>query len=67
MRLCEWIDSWMVSNKLKLDGDKTELLIINAHHRPCPHIDHIDVSKFKIQPSETVCNNDVIIDRHMQS
>ena len=48
------IDSWMVSDKLKLNGDKTELLIINARHRPCPPIDHTDVSNFKIQPSETV-------------
>ena len=59
------IDSWMVSNKLKLNGDKTELLIINARHHPCPPIDHIDVSKFKIQPSETVSNIGVTFDRHM--
>ena len=51
------IDSWMVSNKLKLNGEKTELLIINAHHHPCPPIDHIDISNFKIQPSETANNH----------
>ena len=59
------IDSWMVSNKLKLNGDKIELLIINARHRPCPRIDHTDVSKLKIQPSETVSNIGVTFDRHM--
>ena len=59
------IDSWMVSNKLKLNGDKTELLVINAHHRPCPLIDHIDVSNFKIQPSDTASNIGVTFDRHM--
>ena len=59
------IDSWMVSNKLTLNGNKTELLIINARHHPCPPIDHIDVSKFKIQPSETVSNIGVTFDRHM--
>ena len=59
------IDSWMVSNKLKLNGDKTELLVINARHRPCPLIDHIDVSNFKIQPSDTASNIGVTFDRHM--
>ena len=59
------IDSWMVSNKLKLNGDKIELLIINARHRPCPRIDHTDVSKLKIQPSETVSNIGITFDRHM--
>ena len=58
-------DSWMVSNKLKLNGEKTELLIINARHRPCPPIDHIDISNFKIQPSETANNIGATFDRHM--
>ena len=59
------IDSWMVSNKLKLNGDKTDLLVINARHRPCPLIDHIDVSNFKIKPSDTASNIGVTFDRHM--
>ena len=60
------IDWWMVSNKLKLNGDKTKLFkIINARHRPCPPIDHIEVSNFKIRPSETVSNIGVTFDRHM--
>ena len=33
------IDSWMVCNKLKLNRGKTELLILNARHRPPPLID----------------------------
>jgi hypothetical protein len=59
------IDSWMVSNKLKLSGDKTELLVINACNRSCPPIHHIDVSNFKIQPFDTSSNIGVTIDRHM--
>ena len=59
------IDLWMVSNKLKLNRDKTELFIINACHHTFPSIDHTDVSKFKIQPSETVSNIGVTFDRHM--
>ena len=52
-------------DKLKLNGDKTELLVINARHRPCLLIDHIDVSNFKIQPSDTASNIGVTFDRHM--
>ena len=55
----------MVNNKLKLNGDKTDLLVINARHRPCPLIDHIDVSNFKIKPSDTASNIGVTFDRHM--
>ena len=28
------IEQWMMINKLKLNGDKTELFVINARHRP---------------------------------
>ena len=52
------IDSWMVSNKLKLNGEKMDLLIINARH-------HIDTSNFKIQPSETANNIGATFDRHL--
>ena len=38
------IDCWMVRNKLKLNRDKTELLVIGSKHRPCPVLDSIIVS-----------------------
>jgi hypothetical protein len=45
------IDLWMVKNKLKLNGDKTELLVINARNRLCPAVEYIEVSNSRIQPS----------------
>ena len=30
------VDSWLVRNKLKVNRGKTELLILNASHRPRP-------------------------------
>ena len=30
------ITNWMTSNKLMLNSDKTELLVLNACHRPLP-------------------------------
>ena len=35
------IDLWMAQNKLKLNKRKTELLILSAHHRTVPSIEHI--------------------------
>ena len=59
------IDSWMLCNKLKLNGDKTELLVLSAHHRPRPSIDHLHVSNECIQPSTSARNIGVIFDQHM--
>lgn len=28
------VQPWMVADKLKLNGDKTELLVLNAHQSP---------------------------------
>ena len=44
------IDSWMVSNKLKLNREKTELLVLSARHHPPPSIEYIDVSGERIKP-----------------
>ena len=58
------IDSWMVSNKIKLKG-KTELLVLSARHRPPPSIEYIDVSGEWIKPSPSARNIGVIFDEHM--
>ena len=44
------IDAWMVVNKLKLNRDKTELLALNAHHRPHPPLESVAVSNEVIIP-----------------
>ena len=35
------INEWMTDNKLKLNNDKTELLILHAHHRPSASLDSV--------------------------
>ena len=59
------IDSWMLSNKLKLNRGKTELLILSARHRPPPSIEYVDVSGERIEPSPSARNIGVIFDEHM--
>ena len=64
MRVKE-IDLWMVKNKLKLNGNKTELLVINARKRLCPAVEYIEVSNSRIQPSTSARNIGVTFDQHM--
>jgi hypothetical protein len=59
------IDLWMVKNKLKLNGDKTELLVINARNRLFPAVEYIQVSNSRIQPSTSARNIGVTFDQHM--
>ena len=33
------ISKWMTANKLKLNKDKTELIVISSQHRPRPQLD----------------------------
>ena len=44
------VDSWLVRNKLKLNREKTKLLILNASHCPRPPIEAIQVSSERIMP-----------------
>ena len=43
------IDKWMLCNKLKLNGDKTEMLIFHAKHRPIPLLG-------QLQRSHLICH-----------
>lgn len=40
-RCLEDVQQWMVVNKLKLNGDKTELFFLTARHRHPPPLDSI--------------------------
>lgn len=62
--VCE-IDSWMVSNKLKLNREKTELLVLSARHRPRPLIESVQVANEQILPSVSARNIGVIFDQDM--
>ena len=59
------VDSWLVRNKLKLNKGKTELLILNASHRPRPPIEAIQVSSEQIIPVSSARNLGVIFDQEM--
>ena len=50
------ISTWMKNNKLKLNDEKTDLLVLTARHRPQPPIDSIALGSEVICPSETVKN-----------
>ena len=57
------IDSWMVQNKLKLNQDKTEFLVLNAQQRPQPVSDYIKVKTDRVEPSFSARNIGAIFDQ----
>jgi len=60
----EHIDSWMVLNRLKLNQDKTELLLINSMYLLSLVLSYLQVGEEKICPSESVRNLGVHYDQH---
>ena len=47
---CVWdMDAWMLSNKLKLNKDKSEVLVISSSYRPRPPLSSVNIC------DETVC------------
>ena len=57
------IDSWMVLNTLKLNRDKTQLLLISSRSRQSLALIHLQVGEEKICPSESVPNLGVHFDQ----
>ena len=55
----------MVCNKLKLNRDKTELLVIGSQYRPRPSIESIQVTGERIQPSISARNIGVTFDQNI--
>ena len=53
----------MARNKLKLNRDKTELLVIGSKHRPCPSLDGILVGDCRVHPADTARNIGVVFDQ----
>ena len=58
------IDSWMVLNRLKLNQDKTEMLLISSRYRQSLALSYLQVGEEKICPSESVRNLGVHFDQH---
>ena len=56
------IDCWMVDNGLKLNQDKTELIVISSKYRPEPVLDSVQVGDERITPKSSTRNLGVIFD-----
>ena len=60
------VSDWMSANKLKLNSDKTELLIIASQFGPKPQLSSLSVCGDQICPSVSVRNVGVGFDSHMK-
>ena len=59
----EEIDRWMISNKLKLNDDKTELIVFSSKFRPRPGLSNVQIGSQCIEHSNTVRNLGVSFDQ----
>ena len=57
------IDNWMVINKLKLNQDKTEVVLISSRYRPRPPLDSLQIGNVTVVPSSSARNLGVIFDK----
>ena len=55
----------MILNKLKLSGDKTELILINSRYHSSPPLNYISIEEEEIVPTTSVRNLRVIFDEHV--
>ena len=55
-------NNWMIFNGLKLNEEKTELLLFSSRYRPSPSLEFVRVGGEVIQPSSSVRNLGVILD-----
>ena len=58
---CE-IDNWMCCNKLKLNGDKSELLVISSQYRPRPVLSSLTIGGSVVLSSASARNLGVVFD-----
>ena len=68
MRLCiDDIKDWKTDNKLKLNDDKTEVVIISSNRMPTAHSipDSFDIGNASVPYSDTVKNLGVTLDSHL--
>ena len=57
------IDNWMARNKIKLNRNKTELLVISSRYRPRPSLESIVVGNCRVCPSVSARNMGVVFDQ----
>ena len=64
------IDNWMTINKLKLNRDKTELLVISFKYLPCPSLDSMVFGDYCVcslitaRSIEVVFNQASFVEKH---
>ena len=51
------MDAWMLSNKLKLNKGKSEVLVISSSYRPRPPLSSVDICDETVSCSPTARNN----------
>ena len=56
------VQQWVVANKLKLNGDKTELLVLTARQRPQPSVHSIKIRADIIKASKSAKSIGVWLD-----
>ena len=60
---CE-VDKWMCCNKLKLNSDKSELLI-SSRYQPRPLLASLTISRSIVKSSSLACNLGVVFDNSL--
>ena len=59
------MDAWMLSNKLKLNKDKSEVLVISSSYRPRPPLSSVDICNETVSCSPSERNIGVIFDQSL--
>ena len=59
----EEIGRWMILNKLKLNDDKTQLIVFSSKYRPRPYLSNVHIGSECIEQSNTVRNLGVLFDQ----
>ena len=59
------LNQWMLLNNLRLNNDKTELLVLHAKHRPKPPLDSINVGDATVEPKSSARNIGAIFEDTM--
>ena len=58
------LNLWMQRNRLKLNGDKTEVAVLSPEHLSSPSLSSINIAGFEIEPS-SVRNIGVFFDKNL--
>ncbi|KAL9975453.1 hypothetical protein ACROYT_G012614 [Oculina patagonica] len=57
------IDNWMAVNKLKLNQEKTEVVLISSRYRPRPPLESLQIGNVNVVPTSSARNLGAIFDQ----